>query len=108
MKRFTIPSILYLFILIIQFCSSCKKEDHKPDKGLTIESLYGSWGFLTLEFNGKTTYDCDSVLNKDYDFITLDFYNVTLNFWNGKSVMLLNTSCLDIGDAIGDFKWLGD
>jgi len=97
MKKIIILPVLFLFILIISLSTSCKKEDSKPE-GLTSESLYGSWGFLSLEFNGKTTSGCDSVLNKNYDFIILDFYNVTRNFWNGKSVMLLNTSCMDIGD----------
>jgi hypothetical protein len=97
MKKIIILPVLFLFILIISLSTSCKKDDSKPE-GLTSESLYGSWSFMTLEFNGKTTSGCDSVLNKNYDFITLDFYNVTRNFWSGESVMLLNTSCLDIGD----------
>ena len=98
MKRNIILPVLCLFILIISLSTSCKKEDSKP-KGLTIESLYGSWSFMTLQFNGKTTYGCDSALNKNYDFVTLDFYNVSRNLWNGESVMLMSTSCLDIGDA---------
>jgi hypothetical protein len=98
MKKFTVHPVLYIFILILLLSTGCKKEDAKPE-GLTIQSLYGSWTFMTLYFNGKTTYSCDSVLNKNYDFVTLDFYGVSRNIWNGKSEMLMNTGCLDIGDA---------
>jgi hypothetical protein len=97
MKKIIIVRVLFLFILIISLSTNCKK-DYTKLGGLTSESLYGNWGFLSLEFNGKTTSVCDPVLNKNYDFVTLDFYNVTWNFWRGESVMLLNTSCLDIGD----------
>ena len=99
MKRDIILRVLFLLILIISLSSGCKKDDPKPDAGLTIQSLYGNWIFLTLQFSGKTISGCDSDLNKSYDFVTLDFYGVKSNFWLGKSVMTLNASCLDIGDA---------
>jgi hypothetical protein len=99
MNRKIIQTALVLFILIISLNASCKKDDPKPDEGLTIRSLYGNWVFLSLKFNGKTTSGCDSTLNRNYDFVTLDFYGVSYNFWSGKSVMTINASCLDIGDA---------
>ena len=99
MNRKIFQTALFLFILIISLNTSCKKDDPKPDEGLTIRSLYGNWVFLSLEFNGKTTSGCDSALNRNYDFVTLDLYGVSYNFWSGKSVMTINASCLDIGDA---------
>jgi hypothetical protein len=100
MKRSIFLPVLFLIIFIISLGTSCKKDDQKPDEGLTISNLLGSWVFLTLELNGKTTYGCDSTLNRNYDFVTLDFYGVTSNFWRGgKPVMTLNASCLDIGDS---------
>ncbi len=78
--------------------TSCKKEDPKP-QGITVNDLIGSWIFMTLEFDGKTTLGCDSVLNKNYDFITLDFYNINWNFWVSAPYMTLHTSCVDSGDA---------
>lgn len=101
MHRKIFQTALFLFILIISLNTSCKKDDPKPDEGLTIRSLYGNWVFLSLEFNRKTTSGCDSALNRNYDFVTLDFYGVSYNFWNGKSDMTINASCLDIGDAPG-------
>ena len=65
----------------------------KPDEGLTSESLYGSWSFMTLEFNGKITYCYDSAPNRNYDFVTLDFYNVTWNFWLGNNYALEHLMC---------------
>jgi hypothetical protein len=99
MKRHAILPLLILFIMIFSLSTSCKKDEQKADEALTISSLYGSWAFMSLEFNGKTTYGCDSTLNRNYDFITLYFYGVKYNFWSGKSVMTLDASCLDIGDA---------
>jgi hypothetical protein len=99
MKRHAILPLLILFIMIFSLSISCKKDAQKPDEALTISSLYGSWAFISLEFNGKTTYGCDSTLNKNYDFVTLDFYGVKYDFWSQKSVLLMNTACLDIGDA---------
>ncbi len=99
MKRNIILQFLILFIIIISLSTACKKDEQKADEALTSSTLYGSWAFISLEFNGKTTYGCDSMLNKNYDFVTLDFYGVKYNFWSGKSVMTLNASCLDISEA---------
>ncbi len=99
MKRNIILQLLILFIIIIFLSTACKKDEQKADETLTSSTLYGSWAFISLEFNGKTTYGCDSMLNKNYDFVTLDFYGVKYNFWSGKSVMTLNASCLDLSDA---------
>jgi hypothetical protein len=85
--------------MILSLSTGCKKEEQKADDALTVSSLYGSWAFISLELNGKTIYGCDSTLNKNYDFVTLDFYGVKYDFWSQKSVLLMNTACLDIGDA---------
>lgn len=88
-----------LFALITHLCISCKKEDPIPKhEGITIEDLEGDWVFLNLQFNGKTTFFCDSTLNQSYDFITLDFYSVYWNYWVGAPFIRLNTSCMDSGD----------
>lgn len=97
MKNIKISSVLFLFILIASLSTNCKKEDTKPE-GITFEDLEGSWAFMTLEFNGKTTLGCDLTLNQSYDFVTIDFYNVRWNIFVGTPFMLLNTSCMDIGD----------
>jgi hypothetical protein len=97
MKNIKIPSVFSL-ILIISLNTGCNKEDPLPE-GITIEDLEGSWAFLTLDFNGKTTLDCDLALNESYDFVTLDFYNVEIDFWSGSTYrMLMNTDCVDSSD----------
>jgi hypothetical protein len=97
MKKIIILSVLFLFILIVSLSTSCKKEDPKPE-GITFDDLIGSWAFMTLEFNGKTTLGCDLALNESYDFVTLDFYDVHWNIWLSSPFMTLNTNCVDSGD----------
>jgi hypothetical protein len=96
MKNIVSLCVLFLCISFISLSPGCK-EDAKPE-GITVGDLYGSWIFRTLEFNGKITSDCDSILNKRYDFITLDFYYVHWDFWASASALTLNTSCVDSGN----------
>lgn len=99
MKSIKISSVFFLFIFITSLSISCKKEDTKPKQdGITIQDLEGSWAFLKLEFNGKTTLGCDSILNQSYDFVTIDFYNVRWEPFASAPFMLLNTSCMDSGE----------
>ena len=67
-------------ILMITLACSCEKENVTPDdpQGITVEDLVGNWDFQSLEFNGNTTYDCDADLLADYNLVTLDLEDVTV------------------------------
>lgn len=72
--------VALMFALTTVF-TSCEKEDggDEPEvpAGITVADLAGDWYFVSLEFNGNTTYDCDAELDAEYDLITLNIFDVT-------------------------------
>jgi hypothetical protein len=89
MKKSVCLTVLFCGILayLISGCS----EDTETG-AITANDLVGNWMFVSLEFNGNTTTDCDSALNKEYDLVTLSFKNVST------TSMTLYSSCTDLGN----------
>lgn len=73
--------------------TACEKDDPivpDPDE-ITVSDLVGDWRFVSLEFNGEIYTDCDFELNKDYGYVTLNFFNMTT------TEVMLYTDCVDGG-----------
>jgi hypothetical protein len=67
-------------------------DDDSDNQILTLNDLVGNWLFVSLDFNGKTTTDCDSALNKSYDWVTLSMKNMST------TSTTLYSSCTDAGN----------
>lgn len=73
--------LLAIMFSLVLVSTSCEKgdeatpEDEVPT-GIQPSDIVGSWGFVSLEFNGTTYTGCDTEL-KDYDWATLSLNNVT-------------------------------
>lgn len=85
--------MLLAAMTLMSFSCSEKEEIDDPilPEGITAEELKGDWNFVSLEFNGETYTDCDPVLNANYGYVTLNFWNVT------STQMKLHTDCTDNG-----------
>jgi len=82
---------LAVIVCGILTCLNQGCSDDTDTGAITASDLVGNWMFVSLEFNGTTTTDCDSALNKDYDLVTLSLKNVST------TSMTLYTSCTDEG-----------
>jgi hypothetical protein len=72
--------LVSLMFAVVLMTASCSKDDvvtPEVPQGITTSDLTGNWDFVSLEFNGNTTYGCDAELNADYDLVTLSLKNVT-------------------------------
>ena len=93
MKKVTY--LLVIMFSLVLASTSCEKGDEVTPEdevtGIQPSDIVGSWGFVSLEFNGETYTYCDTELNRDYDGVTLGIDNVTT------TNMTLYTNCVDNG-----------
>jgi hypothetical protein len=87
MKKIAYLSIIYGILTCIGL--SCSNDSET--EGITVDDLVGNWMFVSLQLNGKTTTDCDSALNVEYDLVTFSLKNVNT------TTMTLYTTCTDNG-----------
>jgi len=89
---------MIVFALVFMACS-CDPDPIVPDPvEITTSDLVGDWSFQSLEFNGDFYTDCDYDLNLDYNYVTLNFYDVTT------TTMVLYSNCVD-GDEPDDREY---
>jgi len=89
--------VLLFGLLLMLIISSCDEsivpspeEDNnneETENKIKPEDLVGNWDFISLLFNGITTYSCGNYLTDDYNLVTLDLHNVT------ESEMTLHDKC---------------
>jgi len=86
--------LLTVFVLIL--FAACEKEENNSDteednnneeteNKIKPEDLVGNWDFVSLMFEGFLYTSCDPYLTDDYNYVTLNFYDVTeteMRFYN--------------------------
>lgn len=90
MKKISLLLAVFFVLFAFSACEEDKDDQVEPEKKITVENLKGDWDFVSLEFEGETYTGCDPELNRDYAYVTLNFYDVT------ESEMMLYTECVDI------------
>ena len=88
--------LLFVFATVLMSTSCSKDEAVTPediDEGITVNDLVGDWNFYSFTFEGRTVYDCDTEFNEDWDYVTLNFLNVTT------STLDIYTDCMDYGES---------
>lgn len=73
-----ILSLSILALVLISFSSCEKDEEIKPVNPIetpiiTLNELYGTWNFKSLEVNGITYYTCEELNDMDYSRWAINF-----------------------------------